>query len=57
MEYKIYLTFEVSPPDDPEWEWCDYGAEPDEIAECFVRDIQYRLGHIPGGKILEYEIK
>ena len=57
MEFKIYLTFRVSEPDDPEWEYCDYGAEPEKIAEQFVRDIEYRLGHIPGGIILEYEVK
>ena len=32
MEFKIYLTFEVSEPDNPEWEDCDYGSEPEDIA-------------------------
>ena len=57
MEFKIYLTFEVSEPDNPEWEDCGYGSEPENIAEQFVRDIEYRLGHIPGGRILDVEIK
>lgn len=57
MELKIYVTFSVSDPDDPEWQDCDLGQTPEEVLDSLVSELKYRIGHTPGGHILELETK
>ena len=58
MEFKIILTYSVSDPEDnpQDWEYSDQET-PEETVNFLIRELAYRIGHFPGGRILELETK
>lgn len=55
MQYKIYITLSLAPPEDPEWEDCGHPT-PEDALDFLVAELTYRVGHMPAGLVLETEI-
>lgn len=58
MEFKIILTYSVSDPEENPEDWEDSDPEtPEDSLNFLISELRYRIGHFPGGQIIELETK